>query len=82
MIALLLPLWMKFREYIIAAGVFLGLVAGIYLKGYSDSSSKQKAVVEAQRAKDLDLKQEVHEEVSNMSGTQLDTELSRWMRDK
>lgn len=81
MIALLLPLWMKLRGYVLGVGVALSLIAGVYAKGRLDQKEGTDAAVAKRDAADLKKAKEINDEVSQKSPAQLDTDLNRWMRD-
>jgi len=81
-ITLLSGLWSKVWGYVVAGGAVLALLAGIYLKGREDA----KASIEIKQVKkDLsDLKEanKIDENVRSLSESDVDAELSKWMRDK
>ena len=81
-LTLLSSLWSKFYGYIIAIGTALAILAGAYLKGVSDQKSRQASQELKDRLQILKKGQAIDEQVRDMSGTELDRNISRWLRDK
>lgn len=74
-------LWSKIQGWVLAAGAFLAILAGAYLKGQSDQKSKSTAKVNEKRLDDIKTKKEISEDVKKMPDTDLDRSLDRFMRD-
>lgn len=77
---ILLLLWNKIKLYVLAAGAVLAILGGVYAKGRHDADQAEEAAVAKQRAKDLEAKQEIHDETSKMSDADLDAKLDHWVR--
>lgn len=71
----------KIGKYVAAVGAALALLAGVYLKGRSDSKQSIQEAEARQLAEDTAKAKEINEKVSGMSDSELDVNLNRWMRD-
>lgn len=80
LLTLLLPLWSRFKEWILLAAAAIAIVGGAYTKGRIDSRAAEAEAEQKQRIKDLEAQKVIHEDVSKMSDSDLDRELSRWVQ--
>ncbi len=76
------PLWSKFKEYILAAGAAVALIAGVYIKGRLDEKSSLNTKAAKQHTADLETARKIDENVDHMSDTDVDRELSQFVRHK
>lgn len=74
-------LWFKLKGYILGAGAVMALVLGIYLKGRTDQKSVTEAKQNKKRLDDVERAKEIDNDIRKSSESDLDAELSKWMRD-
>lgn len=77
----LVNLWAKRWLYLAAIGATIAGIAGAYLKGRSDQSSKTAIKQKDQTIKDLRKSREIENEVNKKSDAELDDYLSKFVRD-
>ena len=75
-------LFTKAKAYIAAAGVFLAVLVGAYLKGRSDQTAMTNKSLSEERTKALKKANEVKNEIIQLNDDDVDRRLSKWMRDK
>lgn len=80
-LTLLTGLWNKVYGYVIAGGAVLALLAGIYIKGREDAKSKIEVKQVQKNLKDLQEANKIDENTRSMSESDVDSKLSKWMRD-
>lgn len=78
---MLSALWLKTQGYLAALGVALAVIAGAFLYGRSDGKAEAKAEQARNNAKAIKKARGVEDEVQGMDGADIDSALSKWMRD-
>lgn len=78
-------LWGKLWGYVVAAGAFLSVLGGIYLKGRSDAASRARAREMEREAKAREERLEMHREATDaerratgMTDDEAKKEADRW----
>lgn len=81
MINLLWKLW-SYKEIVGVLLLVLGLaLAAVYLKGRSDASTSIQTKQAEQTIKDIRKARKIENEVKNLSPSDVDKHLDKWMRD-
>lgn len=78
MMTLISGLWSKVYGYVIAIGGVLAILAAAYAKGRAD----QKVNQSVKDLKAVKTAREIEDDVKNLGSNDLDTELSKWLRDR
>lgn len=74
-------LWLRFQGYLTALGVALAVIAGAFLYGRSDGKADAEAEQARNNAKAIKKARGVEDEVQGMGSADIDSALSKWMRD-
>lgn len=70
----------KVRGWLLSIGIFIAVAGGIWLRGFTSgkNSEKDKQVKVDEKSKKV--REEISDEVENLSNGQLDERLSKWVR--
>ncbi len=81
MLTLAANIWLKAQGYLAALGVALAVIAGAFLYGRSDGKADAEAEQARNNAKAIKKARGVEDEVQGMGSADVDSALSKWMRD-
>lgn len=72
----------KFKYYISAFVVFIGILSTVFLKGILKGRAQVTEKIRAENAKAKELRGQIDANVKNANDSDLDSRASRWVSDK
>lgn len=82
MMALLGGLWARCAGWLAAAGAVLAVLVGAFLKGRAAGKAVMREEQERQKARAIENKRKLDDEIDDLAPADLDHRFDRWVRPK